>query len=511
MPNSAHLAACALATLLTAGPVAAQTPLSAIDWLSDSVRKPATAAKPRRAPATDVAVNALPRQVTVAPLGAPAPDRVGLLPAERVGLPDDLWHGSASADLARALSHDRAGALPALRDLLRAMLQSAAEPPADSGPEAVLFFARIDALLAMGDIDAARALLDRAEREEPRHFRRWFDIALLTGHEDLGCARMQALPAITPTYAARVFCLARGGDWATAALTLDTASALGVVGPAEAALLSAFLDDGTEPAASLIPPRQPSPLQFALFEAIGLPIGTASLPLAFAHSDLRHTVGWKAQIEAAERLARAGAISGSQLWSVYGARQAAASGGVWDRVRLAHDLDAAMQAGDAGAVADLLPDLWDAMRAAGLAHAFAAHYGPALSRLDLDGGAARTLAEIGVLSPARDRILATDAANALPPFLLSLARSAPDPSAAASDRERAIAEGFDAPPPARAGEMLQTGRIGEALLMAMDLIETGEAGNPDALHDGLAILRAAGQDDTARDAALDLLILDRRI
>ena len=44
-------------------------------------------------------------------------------------------------------------------------------------------------------------------------------------------------------------------------------------------------------------------------EAIGTPLPTAPLPLAFAHSDLRHTAGWKARIEAAERLVRTGAVS----------------------------------------------------------------------------------------------------------------------------------------------------------------------------------------------------------
>jgi hypothetical protein len=44
----------------------------------------------------------------------------------------------------------------------------------------------------------------------------------------------------------------------------------------------------------------------------------------------------------------------------------------------------------------------------------------------------------------------------------------------------------------------------------MDLVTLGATGELDELADGLALLRALGLDGTARRAALEILILDRR-
>ena len=76
---------------------------------------------------------------------------------------------------------------------------------------------------------------------------------------------------------------------------------------------------------------------FSLVFGAGLETGQGpglmfvTLPLAFAHAELRDTAGWKSQIESAERLARAGVIAPNVLLGLYTERLPAASGGVWDR------------------------------------------------------------------------------------------------------------------------------------------------------------------------------------
>ena len=66
------------------------------------------------------------------------------------------------------------------------------------------------------------------ETPEPEPFRRWFDIALLIGREDRACDIMLETPQIAPTFPARIFCLARSGDWNAAALSLRTGETLGL-------------------------------------------------------------------------------------------------------------------------------------------------------------------------------------------------------------------------------------------------------------------------------------------
>jgi hypothetical protein len=55
-------------------------------------------------------------------------------------------------------------------------------------------------------------------------------------------------------------------------------------------------------------------------------------PLALVHADLSELAGWHAQLDAAERLTRSGAIEPQQWFAIYTSRVPSASGGVWDRV-----------------------------------------------------------------------------------------------------------------------------------------------------------------------------------
>ncbi|MFT5969476.1 MAG: hypothetical protein ACI9ND_003402, partial [Yoonia sp.] len=301
-----------LSTFATGAIAQSSGPLSAIDWLSKSVEfafnSPRRFSTRRNEP--PVSTGASTPQVTTTPLDGPSPDPIGLLSSDLTGLPRSLWSASEEATLITLLQAEKIDDLPAMQDLLKTMLLAETDPPLGASASGALFQARIDKLLDMGAIEPAQALLEQAGSETPDLFRRWFDVALLTGSEDRACRTLQARIDVAPTYAARIFCLARGGDWPAAALSLNTHRVLGDISEQEEALLSRFLDpelyEGEPP---LGPPERISPLVFRLREAIGERMTTPRLPRAFAHADLRNQVGWKSQLEAAERLARYSAIS----------------------------------------------------------------------------------------------------------------------------------------------------------------------------------------------------------
>lgn len=512
--------------LLVAGAARAEQPLSAIDWLSQSVAAPVSApgpipsSVPMPPPDPDqpaVASSARPGSVTVTVLGATAPDGLGLLPPAQTGLPAALWGLSRTEDLARAISAERPVLLPALHGLFLTLLLAETDPPVDSGGGSLLFLARIDKLLDMGALDQAAALTALNPVLTPDLFRRSFDIALLTGQEDAACDAMQSAAHLAPTLAARIFCLARAGDWNAAALTLDTSRALGQVAGAEDQLLSRFLDaELAEDSAPLPPPDRPTPLVWRMYEAIGEPLNTQHLPLAFAHAELRPQAGWKAQIEAAERLARAGAVTPNLLLGLYTERDAAASGGVWDRVDLFQRFDSAMQRGDLQAIAAALPPVWQAMAAAELESVFAELYGEKLARLDLPAPVDGLALRIGLLSPAfetvaRLRLARGPGADLQEGFLLGLATGQIAGLAPPDSMARGIAPAFLAPALAPEAEtMLQERRPGEALLLALDAVDRGVRGDPRGVAEGLSLLRRLGLEGVARRTALELLLLERR-
>lgn len=536
------IAACLAATLV-ALPARAEGPLSAIDWLSKSVTTPkgtqvappaggvkpgsslprgtalpASVPLPRKLPGEPaITKDASPAPITATVLGKPSPDAVGLLSAARTGLPYRLWALARTEDIAGRLTAERTDTLPALQGLLLTLLLAEAEPPVDSGGQGMLLLARIDKLLSMGALEQAQALTAMVETTSPDLFRRRFDIALLTGTEDSACAEMQAAPHLAPTLPARIFCLARAGDWQAAALTLGTAQALGQVDPAEEELLVRFLDpglaDGADP---LPPPDQPTPLVWRLYEAIGEPLPTLGLPVAFSHAELRPQAGWKAQIEAAERLARMGAIDPNQLLGLYTERRPAASGGVWDRVAAFQRFDRALSVGEPAAIAEALPEAWSAMTSVELEIPFAQLYGERLMKVPLTGEAAALAFRVGLLSPHYQEAAQARAAASPPPdlteaFLIGLARGRVEGLAPPDSMSRAIRPAFLAPQVTdEALHLLEDRRVGEALLLALDDVGRGVTGDPRGVAEGLSLLRRLGLEDVARRTALELLLLERR-
>ncbi len=517
MPTKHWLTCVSLLAAVSAGAALAQdAPLSAIDWLSQSVATPAgarlgTPAKRDEAPVTTG--GAMPQDVAVSRLDGQSPDALGLLSSAVTGLPRDLWGMGREAEIVAALQAHRSETLPALQGLMMTLMLAEATPPPDSLGKGVLLLARIDRLLAMGALDQAASLLARAPAGNAELFRRAFDVALLTGQEEQGCQTMRATPDLAPTFPARIFCLARSGDWNAAALTLRTAQALGFVTEDEDALLSRFLDPDLYEGEALPPvPTTMTPLSWRMFEAIGEPQPTSSLPLAFAHAELRDTAGWKGQIEAAERLTRAGVIAPNLLLGLYTERLPAASGGVWDRVDAFQRFDTALRAGDPGAVALSLPGVWAQMAEAELEVPFALLFAADLSRLPLTGDAGRIAFEVGLLSMQYET--AARARNPETPreaFLIGLATGSLAGATPPDSLGRAIAPAFLHAQSAPAfADLTDQRRLGEALILAVDQIGRGVQGDLKGVTDGLAFLRHVGLEDVARRTALELMLLERR-
>lgn len=489
-------------------------PLSAIDWLSQSVASPAAAVKPAKTNEPAVANGgALPATVSTTALDGPSPDAAGLIAPAVSGLPHQLWGAGRTLEIATRLTTEQVDDLPALRQLMLTILLAEAEAPADSEGKGLLLLARVDKLLALGALEQAAALIQAAGATNPDLFRRAFDVALLTGQEDRACEAMITYPDLAPTFPARIFCLARSGDWNAAALTLRTAQSLGLIGETEDALLSRFLDPDLYEGEPVPPAPSPvTPLFWKMYEAIGEPLPTTSLPLAFAHAELGPHSGWKAQIEAAERLTRAGTIAPNVFLGLYTERQAAASGGVWDRVDAFAEFDAAIQAGDATRVAATLPAAWGRMGEAELEVPFATLYADDLMAIPLSGAAGAIAFRVSLLSPAyQSAASARTPADLTEAFLIAVAKGTLTGVPAPDTLGRAIAPAFLDPVLSEEAQQLVDGnRMGEALLLAIESIGRGAQGDLRGVTQGLSLLRAAGLNDVARRTALELMILERR-
>ncbi|RPE71456.1 hypothetical protein EDD53_0575 [Pacificibacter maritimus] len=499
----------------------AQKPLSAIDWLTDSIDAPAvrpTAPQPTvlQNRQEDIANNALPEDVTITAIDAPRIDATGILSTAQTGLPPALWGASKPQDLGRRMMAiaNQTDLLPASRRLLNTLLLAELDPPVASGSDGRLFQSRIDALLKQGLIEEANALLDRAGSTDPDLFRRSFDVKLLLGTENQACATMKSTPSLTPALPTRIFCLARSGDWDAAALTLDTSTTLGLISDQEADLLARFLDpDLYDNAPPKNPPNPPTPLSFRMMEAIGAPMSTQYLPLAFAQSDLEPSTGWKFKATAAERLARVGAITPNAWLGIWTEHLPAASGGIWDRIEALQRFDTALKTGDPTGISNSLSRVWPIMRDSGLQSVFADLFAEKLGDAPLTDTASDIAFEVVLLSSHYETIAAEwdRPLDNRQSVLRSIALGDIPEGRLRAGSEKAIIDGFrSGAVPVRLSGLVQSNRLGEAILRAIELLESGADGDLDELTDSIAFLRAVGLEATARRAALEILLLERR-
>lgn len=506
-----------LSFILAAGAASATSaPLSDIPWLSESVNVPPSPAA-RPSIVRQHAISGA-EEIVTTPLGAVSKEAAGVLPSVVTGLSRDMW-GESDPETLRALVGGLAGSgVPEAQALLRRVLLAQAEPPrADTGGESLLM-ARIDRLLVIGALNEAKALIDVVQPDTPELFRRWFDIGLLSNDVAPPCEALRRNPTLSPTLPARVFCLARGGDWNAAEITLTLGSEVGSIDDEQHALLARFLDPEVfegEPEPGL--PEPLTPIDFLMREAIGLPRPSVTLPLPFLHHDLSEHAPMRMRVDAAERLAVAGSISQDVLKAAYLTEKPAASGGLWSRAEAIQAFEDALVGGMPDEIATALKRADDAMADRGLRTQFARFVSPRLAEIDAQRlGAQERLRVFELLmlsdelSAAEDAVPQDDEAAS---FLLAVARGTETvpaalealPLAAAVQTGLLPREGSDIRERNFAAAM-ERGNQGEVLLRALELLDAGAEIDPQSLQAALHALTLAGQGEAARRIAIQTLL-----
>ena len=499
--------------LLLPGYLAAETPLSAIDWLDEQrlglVTEPGqNPIKPSEPPVSS-SVNR--PDIEVSTLSEIQSDSVGLLPPSVTGFPLTMWHNSSTKDLVTLLGNVPVSHNPAIQSLTLRVLLAEGDAPSDSEGKFTFFAARLKKLIDYGAIDPALALVERAAPLPAPLVPLLFDLSLLSDTLQPACDQVLQLGPSYPHDDARIYCLARRGDWLTATLMLDTTSALGTISARKTALIQLFLEDEAfDTLAIQLPPSSaPTPLEFRLYEAIGEPLTAASLPRAFAVSDLSGEHGWKAQLQAAERLIEFGALGDNRFLGIYTDNEPAASGGIWDRISVIQNLDQALLDENGSAIALNLDEAWQLLGETPLAAPIARIFSARLLSAELSGGGAQLAAKIALLSPSYET-----AAQIISPmseqdaFLVSIATGNFSTFSPKSEFEKTIQDAFNDPRvPYSVNQLMSQGKLGEVILNAMIQFEKGASGDLQDLLEALSTLRLIGLEDTARRATLALVLL----
>ena len=480
-----------------------EPPLSAIPWLTESLSSTAPSTRPNVMQSTKI------ESITVEVLREKARDGAGLLAPEITGFPLDLWKDASQSDISQRVAQIPYGGTPAVRSLFRQLMLAQSNAPKDAEIEDQVLLARLDRLLDIGALNEAQALIEHVGADTIALFRRWFDIGILTGQGEVVCGRLSQSPMLSPSRNVQVFCLATQKDWDAAATALTLGEGLGEIKTADADLLAFFLD------ASLLeeidPPEIGNPLtslEFLIRESVGLPRpDAANLPLAFLHAELGDYVPLRFRIEAAEALVQADVLPPSVLFASYREEAPAASGGVWERVAAIQDMDAA-DTGDA--IATALKKLDLEFRAPALRSAVAEEFLLYLSDLppaSIPVEVHDQIAALLLLADAPERAktwISIESPKALRDAYSIAAQTYSGDSELETLLSSTTPEAYLTVAHQR---LIEREQIGLALISALTLLgEDEDLETPDVLQ-ALALLRATGQDKTARQTAVEHLLL----
>jgi hypothetical protein len=175
-------------------------------------------------------------------------------------------------------------------------------------------------------------------------------------------------------------------------------------------------------------------------------------------------------------------------------------------------LERALDTPAGAALVQALPGAWEAARAVGLEVVLSEIFAERLlaaAPLLPDLLAARA-AEMVFLSPLYERASELHApSSARDKLLAGIAKGAPRAEDATTRMQSAIVAGFASATAAPEHQrLISEGRLGEAILAAAALLDKGaDRVAPSSVRAAIATLRAAGLEDTARRAALQILIL----
>ena len=488
--------------LLLASPLAGQSPLSAIDWLSIENSKFQRNTLEEKNIDVEKA-----NDIQVSTLNSNDYQAIGLLPIYVTGIPTTIWRNSSFDDLKYTFKTMPTFSYSPMQELMYSLLLAEARPPSNEPSRYAFLEVRLNKLLYYGAVDPAIALIERASPVTEKMIPLLFDISLLSSNNFPICDPIFQNTKNKDLQAELIYCYARKGDWLTAHLILKTEEVLGDLTAREVSLLDRYLevDFNVNLNALLPPPESITPLEYRLYEAIGEPIPAEYLPIQYSQSDLSGENGWRAQVIAAERLSLTGAIPENQILGVYTNHSPGASGGMWERVKVVNNLDAALK--NKEDFEEDFQDAWKIFKQTNQLTVFAKLFALRVFEENLSPESKKIAANLLLLT---NNFKITDSYWHSSDIRFGLTTGDFSQVKASNETEKIILKIFTQPSmPFLVEQKLNQGKLGEVILNALLQFEMGIEGNLKDFSESLSTLNLIGLESTARRAALTHLVLGK--
>ena len=287
-------------------------------------QRPGTATAPPGTAAPGTAPTA-PEGFQVEGLAPPEVDSIGLTEAGAGGFDPTLWANSNPRLILSLVSQlPVAISNPALQALTRRLLVTGATLDGASAEGGRMLGARVERLLAMGDLDSAKRLLDQLplSMTDPTLTRLSAEVALLTGDDAAACQRAADLAPESDTAfwsEVTIYCRLASDDTEGARLGIDLLRDVGQDEDAAFVELATMLADGAAVAPPALP--EPAPIHLALLRLAQQPFPEAALdqaaPALLTAIARDPTLAGPGRLAIAERAFAHGGLTPADLATIY--------------------------------------------------------------------------------------------------------------------------------------------------------------------------------------------------
>ena len=310
----------------------AESPLSAIDWLSDiytNIDKPnPLSAFPNKEP-NEFSI-ATPKVDTKSSIERTIKLDIG-----------NIYKGTLSSRKYNELLLKVNNELPPpLLAFLYTILSVKSRSPEKSVNYDDILLIRLNKLLEFGAIPQAQNLLEELDINNKKPYNKWFNIHLLSSSQKEACDIVLKNKASTAHYRDRIFCLIQSGNTKVATLTLSGAAALDILSLEEEIILYNFLYSNN---AYLQTDKQIiqsiTPMNYRVSKLIGASVDHLELSSAYHHSELMSNISGNKKLLYTENLVRNGVLPYRSLNSIYSDVTPDLDGSALKRANLSKELD----------------------------------------------------------------------------------------------------------------------------------------------------------------------------
>ena len=496
IPLLSWLALTILVQVISCNATNAESPLSAIDWLSELYKNIDKIQSP------SVLINKEPNEFSIISPKVNA-KKITKLNMDRIYEGD--VHLARYKELLEMISNELP---PPLITFFHQILSAKSERFGKSKHYNDLILIRLNKLLELGATVRAQNLLETLDLSKKESYDIWFDIHLLSLSEETACDKILKKNTSISKYKDRIFCLIQSGDTKIATLTLSGAATLGLLSLEEEIILYNLLYFKGKPirkGKKIV--QSVSPINYRVSKIIGANIEHLDLPSAYHYSELRSNISENKKLLYTENLVRNGVLPYESLRALY----SAANLNTDDRSSKRASLSKALEISLAGvptikSLRKFITFL-DSLADVGLEKFALRHY--SMDLLKIVNKFPNSRKALGLLLRSADLKVLKNISNTkkLNSIYQNIIFNTPVDYKTINSSEKIIIDALQNKNIPREFDLIMTNRsTGEAVLTAIHMLQGKKASEITDVEKGIKFLSALGFNDLAREVLIYKLV-----